>query len=364
MTEMSQFNPAMLSLARKTRQRTRTQVANFLGVSVPTVSKYESGAKPMPDERVKEVAAALDYPVGFFYRREPLIGSGPALLYHRKQQSVSAKKLHEVHALAEVRRLEINSMLESLDVSLPVPYFYDVEEYGDEPEKIARSVRAAMNIPPGPIFNLTEVIERNGYVVVVHDFGSRQIDGFSQRPYCPPCFIHLNSELPPDRWRWTLAHELGHLVMHFDPMQEPKLVERQADLFAGEFLTPANEIGPQLAGLSFHKLAGLKIEWQVSMQSLINRAYHLRTISASQRKSMFVSLSRAGYRTREPEDLDPPVERPTMMMELAQRHMDELEYSRSELCEFIAIGEAEFKKHYIESDDILTTLGIDDILRK
>ena len=355
---MTRFNPAMLSLARKTRQTTKTQLAKVLGVSIPTVSKYESGIKSMPEDRINKAATALGYPVGFFYRREPLIGSGPALLYHRKQQSVSAKKLHEVHALAEVRRLEISSMLESLDVSLPVPHFYDVEEYGDEPEKIARSVRAAMNIPPGPIFNLTEVIERSGYVVVVHDFGSRQIDGFSQRPYCPPCYIHLNSELPPDRWRWTLAHELGHLVMHFEPMQPPKLAERQANLFAGEFLTPAYEIGPQLAGLSFHKLAGLKIDWLVSMQSLINRAFHLGLISASQRKSMFVSLSRAGYHTREPADLDPPVERPTMMMELAQRHLDELEYSRSELCEFIAIGEAEFKKHYIsDSDDILTTLG-------
>ena len=37
-------------------------------------------------------------------------------------------------------------------------------------------------------------------------------------------------------------------------------------------------------------------------------------------------------------------------------------YSRSELCDLLAIGEAEFRRYYIGSDDILETLGIDDIL--
>ena len=43
--------------------------------------------------------------------------------------------------------------------------------------------------------------------------------------------------------------------------------------------------------------------------------------------------------------------------------MTKLEYSRAELRDLLAIGENDFSKHYIGSDDdILDTLGINDIL--
>ena len=279
-------------------------------------------------------------------------------IFHRKQQSLSVGQLYQAHALAEIRRLEVMALLNSLGVEeRPIPE-YPVELFDDDPEKIARSVRAAMNIPPGPIFNLTEILERNGCVVVAHDFNSRQIDGFSQRPMYGPCFLHLNSQLPPDRWRWTLAHELAHVVMHDDPMAHPKLVEEQADRFAAEFLAPGHEIAPLLSGLTFQKLGGLKREWKISMQALITRAYHLGTITDRQRRSMYVRLSKAGYRIREPETLDPPVEKPGKMAQLAQSHLDELEYGRTELGDLLAIGDEDFRKNYIPSDDIIGVLGL------
>ena len=81
-----------------------------------------------------------------------------------------------------------------------------------------------MNLPPGPIFNLTETLERFACVIVKHRL-SRAQDGFSQAalPYDYPsvAFIHMNANMPPDRWRWTLAVELGHLVMRPRKQQSP-----------------------------------------------------------------------------------------------------------------------------------------------
>ena len=360
---VAEFNPEMLALARRSRELTQQKLAELSGVPRTKVSRYEAGTLSVADDMLSRLAAALDYPVKFFRRKPTLIGASGGAIFHRKQQSLPVKKLYRAHALAETRRLEITTMLDSLDVQSPSPPEYDVELFEDDPEKIARSVRAAMNIPPGPIFNLTETLERNGCMVVPHDFGTRRIDGFSQRTPYAPCFLHLNNELLPDRWRWTLAHELGHAVMHFESGAPPNLVEEQANLFAAEFLAPAHEIGDILYDLTFQKLGGLKRMWKISMQALIARAYHLGTISHRQRRSMFVRLSSAGYRTREPETLDPPVERPSWMGQLAQRHLDDLEYSCTELCDLLAIGETEFRRHYIGSDDILESLGIDDILQ-
>ena len=363
MTAVTEFNPEMLVLARRSREMTQAHLAELSAVSPTTVSRYEAGTLSVTDDSLSRLATAVNYPVSFFCRKPTLVGAMGGAVFHRKQQSLPTKKLYRAHALAETRRLEITAMLNSLDINPSSLPEYPVELFEDDPEKIARSVRVAMNIPPGPIFNLTETLERSGCVVVAHDFGTYQIDGFSQRSKYPPCFLHLNSQLPPDRWRWTLAHELGHVVMHFEPMVPLKEVEDQANIFAAELLAPASEIGPQLDGLTFQKLGGLKREWKISMQALITRALHLGTISQGQRRSMYIRLSKAGYRTREPETLDPPVEKPSLMALLARRHLDELKYSRTELCELLAISATEFRRHYVGSDDILETLGIDDIIQ-
>ena len=363
MTAVVYFNPEMLILARRTREMTQTQLGKLAAVSPTSISRYEMGTLSVPDDNLSRIASALNYPINFFCRNPTLIGTMGGAIYHRKQQSLPARKLYRAHALAETRRLEITTMLDSLDIEQSSLPEYPVDLFEDDPEKIARSVRVAMNIPPGPIFNLTSTLERSGCMVVAHDFGSSQIDGFSQRPKYPPCFLHLNSQLPPDRWRWTLAHELGHVVMHFEPMASPKVVEYQANLFAAELLAPAHEVGPQLDGLTFQKLGGLKREWKISMQALITRAHHLGTISEGRKRAMYIRLSKAGYRTREPETLDPPMEKPSRMELLARRHLEELEYSSAELCDLLALREEEFSRHYVGgSDDILKTLGIDDIL--
>ena len=265
-----EFNPEMLGLARRSRSYTQSQLAKWAGVAGSSLSRYEAGTLPVPPENLSKLADALGYPEVFFSRNSTLLGVTGGAVFHRKQQSLGAKTLYRAHACAEIRRLEITTLLRSLEDTTAVLPEYPVDVFDDDPAKIARSVRASMNIPPGPIFNLTKTLERNGCIVVAHDFGARQLDGFSQRPQYPPSLVHLNGDLPPDRWRWTLAHEVGHLVMHHDPMAPPGVVEQQADLFAAELLTPAREIGPMLNGLTFQKLGGLKREWKVSMQALIH----------------------------------------------------------------------------------------------
>ena len=356
----AEVNPAMLGLARRSRNLTLEQLGQLADIGFPALSRFEGGIRPVPPDTLARLANALDYPPAFFYQTPDLIGMGGGAVFHRKLLSLSARKLHQAHASAEIRRLEVTTLLQSLDEDVRTLPEYPVYLFEDDPAKIARSVRAVMNIPPGPIVNLTETLERNGCMVVAHDFGARQLDGFSQRPTYPPQFVHLNEALPPDRWRWTLAHELGHLVMHADdPTAAPRLVEDQANLFAAEFLTPAVEIRPMLSDLNLQKLGGLKRMWRVSMQALITRAYQLDAIGARQQRSLFIHLAKAGYRTREPATLDPPVEKPTWIRQLTRRHYDKLYYSPEELANLLKTNETDFKKYY--SDDVWAS--IDDIVK-
>jgi Zn-dependent peptidase ImmA (M78 family) len=83
-----------------------------------------------------------------------------------------------------------------------------------------------------------------------------------------------NVEQPADRMRFTLAHELGHLVMHHD--QPTQSMEQEANEFASAFLMPARDIRPHFARrVDLRLFAELKPVWRVSMASLLMRARSL-----------------------------------------------------------------------------------------
>ena len=155
----------------------------------------------------------------------------------------------------------------------------------------------------------------------------------------------INTDAPPDRLRWTLCHELGHIIMH-TASDLHKRGEDEANIFASEFLMPAYEIKPRLVGLTLPKLAGFKLEWKVSIQALIMSANRLNMLSDRQKQHMFMQLSKAGYRTREPEELDPPIEEPKLFADIIQYHKRELDYTNASLSEALAMHEAEFASLY------------------
>jgi Zn-dependent peptidase ImmA (M78 family) len=103
-------------------------------------------------------------------------------------------------------------------------------------------------------------------------------------------------------------------------------IEKEAEDFAGEFLLPEDamrrEIVPPVTLVS---LAELKPRWQVSIGSLIERAYKLNIIKLEQRKYLWKQMSMKKWKEREPENLDIEPERPR-----ALRKMAELLYSNKD----------------------------------
>ena len=349
-------NPEMLTIARRSRKLTQRQLADKVGISQGAISKYEAGLIPVTEPDLGRIADALGYRLRFFFQEGTPEGPGISEFFHRKRQSVSATVLHQVYALAEIRRRDCMKLLnawQSPDIPFPQ---YSIDDFEANPEKIARTVRALWQVPMGPIFSMTKAIERAGGIVFEFEFGTRQIDGFSHRsPGLPPLFF-LNGGLTPDRWRWTLAHELGHIIMHHDPSMPAKLMEDQAHGFAGEFLAPAGELKTQLWGLDFQKLAGLKQYWKISIQALIMRAFHLGVISERQRRNMFMTLNMAGYRMREPLELDPAFEPPSTPYQLIHFHKTFLEYSEEDIQELLGIYADDMRVFYRDPKDYLASI--------
>jgi Zn-dependent peptidase ImmA (M78 family) len=120
-----------------------------------------------------------------------------------------------------------------------------------------------------------------------------------------------------DRRRFSVAHEVGHLVLHQVPQGAPHALERQADAFAEAFLLPEGAMREALVPpITLTTLAALKARWGVSLQALIRRAHTLDLLTPSQYRSLHAQLGARGWRTEEPVAV--PVERPRALRQLAE----------------------------------------------
>lgn len=324
------FRPDLLGLRRRMRDMGQAQLAEACGIGQGTLSKIEQGLREPTEEIVHKLASALHCSPSFFYQAEREYGSPmSAHPMFRKKASVGQKVLDRVIAELNVRIGHIRTFLSSVDFApeLPLPQ-YDVDDYGGDIETIAEHVRRAWYVPRGPIKSLTEFAERAGCLVVHCDMEAARIDGVSYRiPGLPP-IIFLNRNQPADRMRFSLAHELGHLILHDYPTPD---MEKQADQFASALLMPKSDIGPELNGLTIEKAAYMKPLWRVSMASLIYRASTLNRIDQGKYIYLWRQMSARNFRLREPASLDFPHEVPSVMDALVTNLTHNMGYSHDEL---------------------------------
>jgi Zn-dependent peptidase ImmA (M78 family) len=147
--------------------------------------------------------------------------------------------------------------------------------------------------------------------------------------------------------RWTLMHEVGHIVMHRFPTEN---MEREADQFAAEFLMPASQIKPQLHSITLAKLASLKPYWRVAMSALLRRATDLGTITPRAKQYLWMQMGMHGYRNHEPVEIPP--EEPTLLKELLDFHRERLGHDSQELAKIMRVKESELMEEYLRDGSL------------
>lgn len=351
---MEKFNHYMMTLARDSRGFTQAELAEKLSVGQGTLSKYETGFADPPPEFIGDMSNVLGYLPAFFF--EPGRPYGLPPFHFRRRKKLSAKALGRIIAEMNIRRLHISKLLVSFSGKTNhfIPEI-DADEYRGKskgqltPEEAARVIREMWMLPSGPIPNMVELLEDNGGIVVPCDFGTDLIDAMSQRIEGLPVLFFVNVNAPADRLRHTLAHELGHMVMHTIHVKTDEEMEDEADEFAGSFLLPANEIRPQLRRFDLRQLSNLKLYWKVSMAALAVRADRLKLITPYQSKMFWIEMSKLGYRKREPNE--PPKEHPSLLRQMIAYHVKKLGYSVPELAKLLHVTLNEFQEMY--RDEIL-----------
>lgn len=336
-------NAAMVTLAREARGLTQTELARALGVSQGMLSKVEAGFKAPTDAMLAKLATELEFPEHFFAQVDPVFGPGLSEFFHRRKQDVGVKMLGRVHAQVNIIRMHIARLLRAVELPELKIRPLDMSGFAGGPQEVARAVRAAWQLPPGPIANVIRVIEDAGGIVVRYPFGTPQVDAISRWvPGLPPLFF-LNEGLPTDRERLSLCHELGHLVMHDVPNGN---MEAEANQFAVEFLMPERDVAPHLDGVNLERLAKLKPYWRVSMAALLYRATELKKLSPRSAQFLWIQMNANGFKRREPAELDLAPEFPTVLQEMLDLHREQFGYGLDELSRMLAANPAELTKTY------------------
>ncbi|MCJ7530797.1 MAG: ImmA/IrrE family metallo-endopeptidase, partial [Anaerolineales bacterium] len=146
--------------------------------------------------------------------------------------------------------------------------------------------------------------------------------------------IVVREDIPGDRQRFNLCHELGHLVLKIvDGLDEEKASHR----FASAFLAPAErvrfELGTYRSNIDLLELESLKHKYGLSIQAWIYRAKDMGIISNPVAEKYFRSFRKNHWYRNEPGELYPP-EKPQRMQRLIYRALAEDIISRSKVKEY------------------------------
>ena len=336
-----EFNPEMLALAREFHGLTIKELADELKVTSSYICQLESDVKEPSEKIMERLVALLKFPREHYFetgRRESVHPS-----FYRRKVEITPVLLRQCSArMQEIRRnLEkLLSQVNAIEVRIP---FIDPEECMGGVKEVAIKTRVHLRIPPGPIRNLTEVMEEAGIIIIPFDFGTRKIDACSEWVAGRPV-IFLNQTLPDSRSRHTLAHEMGHLIMHKFITEE---CEEQADHFAAEFNLPEDDIKSELLPMNLDRLARLKLKWKSSMQAILYRAESLGVITSRTARYNWMLLRRYRYHEMEPHEDMMPNERPSALRELVQVFTDSLRFSDDDLMKFLRIFDEFYREVYL-----------------
>lgn len=300
--------------AREIRGLTQNELANKIGVSQAAIAQFEGNLAAPSQEKLEAIALQTGFPIAFFKQPSSLDFPLGTLLFRARASVKCAEKnsVRQYGRLAYETVEKMETKLKSISLRLP--------KYTGDPITAASLTRSSFGLSPDtPVGYLIDTIEKSGVMVLSIPKAIDKHDAFSlwtgkdlQRPV-----IVIATNGPADRLRFSVAHELGHLVMHQKIDKDLNEIEREANRFAGEFLMPETamlkEIVPPVTLMSLQRLGG---RWKVSVQALMKRANTLEIISLRQYKYLLQQLGARGLRTESLVNI--PLERPRAVRQMAE----------------------------------------------
>jgi len=336
---------AKLKSARVAAGMSIRGLADKVGLSHSAIHKYESDRDVPGSEIMIRLCRALGVKLGWLMRESSFSLSQPAF----RCKAVFGQKKRD--AVVEKAREYLERYLAAEEFAAPdtAPFvrpvtIHDRDCRAEDAEDAADKLRRAWGLGLDPVNSLLEFVESKGIKVVALDIDDEGFLGCSLFINDSLPVIIVSRKWPGDRQRFTVAHELGHLIL--GDSRRGREAERFADSFAGAFLLPSeavrSELGEKRSSFSVKELHELKMRYGASMQTWIRRARDLDIISEPRFKSIMAVFSSRGWRKTEWGSRVEP-ERPQRLERLVYKAFAEGIISESRAAELLMVSINDFR---------------------
>ncbi|WP_323703760.1 XRE family transcriptional regulator [Mammaliicoccus sp. Dog046] len=335
------FIGSNLENVRSLNGLSRKELSEKIAVSEQAIWQYEV-KNMMPEiNKIYDISKLFNVTTAYFINEQrnefkEVSVDKHSIAFRAKNYKVSTKMLNKQHSQANYLS-NLTSYLFSF-VKMPVISIMDLIDELDtfimDSEETSRDliIKQCANISRNKLLSdksndqLLFQLEKSGIIVYEKHINS-DADAFSFWSDTELPFIILGSNKGNAVRRvFDLAHELCHLLLHryiqFDVLSadEYKAIEREANLFAAEFLLPEEEFVDDFNNLTKKsnpdQMMLLKEKWVVSIQAMGMRAYYLGLITDVQYRYFWASINKKGYKKKEPLDESIQISKPVKINSL------------------------------------------------
>ena len=279
---------------RLKNQLSTRDLAKIIGVSHTAVNKYEKGILSPNKKMIRKMARI------FKVKTQKLVTDSSVEINikdikYRDDEKITKKNKDLAEYLTKEKLEKYSKLLEYF----PDERFryFEIEKFREnvhslgDIEQIASNVRRKLGVGELGIFNLLELLENNGLIILFIEpmAGFTAQEGYILEKYL---FITLCTESSGDKERISLSNELARLILD---IKDPDLsIDRVISRFTEEFLISRDiifsDLGKKRKKLSFYELVKLKEKYRLSMATIILRALHLKIITENEKIRLFNSM--------------------------------------------------------------------------
>ncbi len=275
---------ANLKRIREVKEMTMQEAANAAGISRMAYHNIEKGiAKPRVGN-LQKLANALDVKVFDLVRSVPELHSVRfrALKWKTKRSRLLREEIKSETALWMRDFNDLENMLpgEKHKKSCIKNKKYNMQELS--PEEAAGKARECLKLKEDEVItDICGLVESAG--IKLH-FMSIELDNFfgfsvDDKDLGAAIVVNSHDSIPTERKIFTIAHELGHIIMHpgsfNDEDEEINVQEDEANIFASHFIMPRIAFHKRLnevKGLNFvDVILHIKRVFKVSYKTVIYR---------------------------------------------------------------------------------------------
>ncbi|QZE15138.1 XRE family transcriptional regulator [Halosquirtibacter laminarini] len=259
-------------------------------VSKNALSKYEKG-EMLPNSNVLiKLSNILEVSIDYFFRPFEIVIDQ---LEFRKKSNlpVSDKK-----RIVETVKDYIERYIELENITNKQGIFKNPAEKihvlgSDDVIDSANIIRREWELGKAPIPSVIDLLEKN-HIKIIEINAVAKFDGLSGYINDEIPFIVINKNFNVERKRFTILHELGHIVLNFNKYLEQNSIEKYCNEFSSELLLPGSVIIDLLSNKRHNivssEISKIQEQYGISFTAIVYKLQELNILPTYKVKKFFI----------------------------------------------------------------------------